>query len=89
MNPKAETVEELQGRRKKLHMGMVKLAREDLGLTLTAACDASSVPPLHHHHLGAQCGRGMPRMTDSARADVGARGILARAALRPATSTGT
>ena len=30
MNPKIETVEELRGRRKALHMGMVKLAREDL-----------------------------------------------------------
>lgn len=30
MNPKAETVEELQGRRKRLHLGMCKLLREDL-----------------------------------------------------------
>ena len=30
MNPRAETVEELKSRRKRLHMGMVKLAREDL-----------------------------------------------------------
>ena len=32
MNPKAETVEELQGRRKALHLGMCKLLREDLAL---------------------------------------------------------
>ena len=43
MNPKAETVEELQGRRKHLHMGMLKLAREDAALTLTAASDTFSV----------------------------------------------
>ncbi len=30
MNPRAETVEELKTRLKRLHMGMVKLAREDL-----------------------------------------------------------
>ena len=34
MNPKAETVEELQARRKNLHMGMIKLARDDLSFTL-------------------------------------------------------
>ncbi len=44
VNPKAETVEELQGRRKNLHLGMLKLAREDLALALQAACDASAVP---------------------------------------------
>ena len=43
VNPKAETVEELQGRRKHLHMGMLRLAREDLNLTLTAAFDTFSV----------------------------------------------
>ncbi len=43
MNPKAETVEELQGRRKNLHMGMLKLAKEDLALTLQAAIDAYAV----------------------------------------------
>ncbi len=43
MNPKAETVEELQGRRKGLHMGMLKLAREDLALTLQAGIDAFTV----------------------------------------------
>ncbi len=44
VNPKAETVEELQGRRKALHMGMLKLAREDLALVLQAAHDAYLVP---------------------------------------------
>ncbi len=44
VNPKAETVEELQGRRKALHMGMLKLAREDLSLTLHAGLDAFAVP---------------------------------------------
>jgi hypothetical protein len=43
VNPKAETVEELQGRRKGLHMGMLKLAREDLALTLQAGIDAFTV----------------------------------------------
>ncbi len=43
MNPKAETVEELLARRKGLHMGMLKLAREDLALTLQAAIDAYAV----------------------------------------------
>jgi hypothetical protein len=47
VNPKAETVEELQGRRKGLHMGMVKLAKEDLNLTLQAAFDAYTVLLLH------------------------------------------
>jgi hypothetical protein len=32
INPKAGTVEELQSRRKKLHMGMCKLLKEDLAL---------------------------------------------------------
>jgi hypothetical protein len=32
VNPKAETVEELKGRRKALHLGMCKLLREDLAL---------------------------------------------------------
>ena len=32
VNPKAETVEELQERRKNLHLGMCKLLREDLAL---------------------------------------------------------
>ncbi len=39
VNPKAETVEELQGRRKALHLGMIKLVREDLSLALQAAYD--------------------------------------------------
>ena len=43
MNPKAETVEELLARRKNLHMGMLKLAKEDLALTLQAAIDAYAV----------------------------------------------
>ena len=30
VNPKAETCEDLQSRRKRLHVGMCKLAREDL-----------------------------------------------------------
>ncbi len=36
MNPKAETVEELQERRKNLHMGMLRLLREDLALKVEA-----------------------------------------------------
>jgi hypothetical protein len=43
VNPKAETVEELQGRRKGLHLGMIKLAREDLALCLQAGIDAHTV----------------------------------------------
>ncbi len=43
VNPKAETVEELQGRRKHLHMGMLKLAREDLALLLQAGVDDFTV----------------------------------------------
>jgi hypothetical protein len=39
VNPKAETVEDLLARRKNLHMGMLKLAREDLALKLQAALD--------------------------------------------------
>ncbi len=51
VNPKAETVEELQGRRKHLHMGMLKLAREDLALLLQAGIGDFTVrarpsPPL-------------------------------------------
>jgi hypothetical protein len=46
VNPKAETVEELLGRRKALHMGMLKLAREDLTLTLQAGIDAYAVSAL-------------------------------------------
>ena len=59
VNPKAETVEELQGRRKHLHMGMLKLAREDAALTLTAASDAFSVhlptPPSRMQPCGIRC----------------------------------
>ena len=36
VNPKAETVEELQARRKNLHLGMCKLLREDLALKAEA-----------------------------------------------------
>jgi hypothetical protein len=32
VNPKAETVEELQRRRQALHLGMCKLLREDLSI---------------------------------------------------------
>ena len=49
VNPKAETVEELQRRRKHLHMGMLKLAREDLSLALQAAYNTHLVilrPPI-------------------------------------------
>ena len=52
VNPKVETVEELQGRRKTLHMGMFKLAREDLALSLQGAYGAFLVrppPPPHFH----------------------------------------
>jgi hypothetical protein len=47
VNPKAETVEELLARRKNLHMGMLKLAKEDLALTLQAGIDDFKVlnPP--------------------------------------------
>ncbi len=47
MNPKAETVEELLARRKNLHMGMLKLAKEDLARTLQAGIDDFKVlnPP--------------------------------------------
>ncbi len=44
VNPKAETVEELQGRRKTLHMGMLKLAVDDLSLKLQAGIDSAMVP---------------------------------------------
>ena len=44
VNPKAEPVEELQARRKNLHLGMLKLAREDLALALKAGIDAFKVP---------------------------------------------
>ena len=38
-------MEELQARRKNLHIGMVKLAREDLSLTLQAKIDTHTVTP--------------------------------------------
>ncbi len=47
MNPKAETVEELLSRRKHLHLGMLKLAREDLALGLQAGIEACKVPNTH------------------------------------------
>jgi hypothetical protein len=63
VNPKAEIVEELLSRRKNLHLGMLKLAREDLALYLQAGIDRWKVtlsrsppsPPPHphcrcHHH---------------------------------------
>jgi hypothetical protein len=52
VNPKAETVEELQGRRKALHLGMCKLAQEDLTLVLQAAYDATVVLFSPPHHIG-------------------------------------
>jgi hypothetical protein len=39
INPKAETVEELQARRKNLHMGMCKLLKEDLVLIAESKLD--------------------------------------------------
>ena len=45
VNPKVETVEELLARRKNLHLGMMKLAMEDLALVLQAAYAAYLVPP--------------------------------------------
>ncbi len=47
VNPKAETVEELLARRKNLHIGMFKLAREDLSLYLQATFEAHAVTPPH------------------------------------------
>ncbi len=44
MNPKAETVEDLLERRRNLHVGMLKLAREDLTFHLQASMDAFKVP---------------------------------------------
>ncbi len=42
LNPKAETVEELQGRRKHLRMGLMGRARQDLAVALQAARDEDS-----------------------------------------------
>ena len=44
VNPKAETVEELQSRRKNLHMGMCKLLREDISIQAEAELTESSAP---------------------------------------------
>ena len=44
VNSKVETVEELKGRRKTLHLGMLRLGREDLVLALQAALDDYAVP---------------------------------------------
>ncbi len=52
VNPKAETVEELLARRKNLHIGMVKLAREDLSLYLQANIDTHKVSSECAHYLG-------------------------------------
>ena len=41
-----ETVEELQGQRRNLHLGMCKLAREDLNFQLQNSEDALAVPHL-------------------------------------------
>ncbi len=48
VNPKVETVEELLGRRKNLHMGMTKLARDDLALSLQNGIEAFEVAPHPH-----------------------------------------
>jgi hypothetical protein len=48
VNPKVETVEELLGRRKNLHMGMTKLARDDLALSLQNGIEAFAVAPHPH-----------------------------------------
>jgi hypothetical protein len=45
VNPKAETVEELQSRRKNLHSGMCKLLREDISIQAEAVLTDSSAPP--------------------------------------------
>ncbi len=77
VNPKAETVEELQGRRKGLHLGMVKLAREDLALDLQSATDAfvvtshplASSPDLEGQPCGQPCSA-QEREHTGARGDV-------------------
>jgi len=61
VNPKAETVEELKARRKNLHMGMLKLSKEDLHHTLQAALNAfqvlTSTSHTHWHtlHVDVEC----------------------------------
>ncbi len=47
VNPKAETVDELQGRRKTLHLGMCKLGRQDLSLGLQRILIRNKVAPGH------------------------------------------
>ena len=49
VNPKAEGVEELQTRRKRLHMGMCKLALEDLMRLVKQKDDAFKVPRIRLH----------------------------------------
>jgi hypothetical protein len=56
VNPKAETVEELQRRRKGLHLGMCKLLREDLSIMaeIRAAVndqEVRMVPTVGHANL--------------------------------------
>ncbi len=43
VSPKIQTVEELQGRRKALHIGMCTITRENLALTLQKARGLSKV----------------------------------------------
>ncbi len=55
VNPKAETVEELLARRKNLHMGMLKLAKEDLALILQARIDGYAVSALPRAYCEPTC----------------------------------
>ncbi len=59
VNPKTETVEELLARRKNLHMGMLKLAREDLHYTLQAKLEEFQVPyhPTNHQLVELEAGQ--------------------------------
>ncbi len=67
VNPKAETVEELQSRRKRLHLGMVKLAREDLErLALQTVDDFKVTSPRPHEHLSHQTVDVFPHSTAQA-----------------------
>ncbi len=43
VNSKAETCEDLQGRRKKLHVGMCSLLREDLALLADEILSSSNI----------------------------------------------
>jgi hypothetical protein len=45
VNPKAETVEELQSRRKNIHMGMCELLRQDLSLEADSRLSAADDTP--------------------------------------------